>query len=533
MRATIVMSLMITAMTAQAASLREARAESAEAAPFTNAEAGQVQPFTGGMRAQDGMQEMTQALPGEAAAARPAITDEAQRVYQAYGDAIYQVQVIDIASGKKAAIGSGFQFSEDGLLATNYHVVSEAIRKPANNRLEFLHEKGARGGLTILMADVVNDLAILRMEKPGERHVALGTSKLAKGTRLFALGNPHDIGFTIVEGIYNGPARDSFIDRIHFSGAINQGMSGGPALGHDGRVAGINVMTGGNQIGFLVPVEPLQKLLDGWREKGADFDFTARADDVIEAQLTARQAETMSLLLAGGKPWEPLPFGPVLVPGRIHDALKCWGGIAHEEKDPYRHFSSACYNQDTIFLADGFETGLYSYRYDYISANDDLALPRFYNLYEEKYAQMAEMSNAGEEDVTNFVCNDGFTDVAGLRWKTSFCTRGYKRYAGLYDAHLYMALVGQGRTGMLVSATAMGVTQDNALAFTRRFIEALQPKPQEMTEVALPQHQDDAPATQDATPARVQEAPATEPTNDKAALPQDDSSALPRKGDQP
>jgi S1-C subfamily serine protease len=132
--------------------------------------------------------------------AEPPVTDEAQQLYQAYGDSVYQVQVIDLTSNKKTSIGSGFQFSEDGLIATNYHVVAEAIQRPGSTRVEYLHDKGGTGELKILTADVVRDLAIVKMEKPGKTWLTLGTSQLEKGARLFAIGNPHDIGFTILEG---------------------------------------------------------------------------------------------------------------------------------------------------------------------------------------------------------------------------------------------------------------------------------------------------------------------------------------------
>ena len=65
--------------------------------------------------------------------------------------------------------------------------------------------------------------------------------KLPKGERLFAMGNPLDLGFTIVEGTYNGLVDYSYNERIHFSGALNPGMSGGPTVTADGRIAGINV----------------------------------------------------------------------------------------------------------------------------------------------------------------------------------------------------------------------------------------------------------------------------------------------------
>ncbi len=409
--------------------------------------------------------------------ARP-LTDAAQRMYEDYGDAVYQVLVIDQASGKKAAIGSGFQLDADGLMASNYHVVAEVIAQPAQNRLEYLHENGTRGSLALLAVDVVNDLALLRMDKPGARFVTPGTSDLRKGTRVFALGNPHDIGFSIVEGTHNGRAADTFHEKIHFSGAINQGMSGGPALSADGRVVGINVMTGGNQIGFLVPVEALTALMTQ-QKTTPDDDFLGRAHADIEAQLVAGQSAILrSILGPAGAPaaWDMMAFGPLMLPGRLHPALKCWGAPAHEDKNPYTHFWSMCYNEDSVFLSDSFETGVYFYRYDLIEAKDGLWQPRFNSFYEGLYAGAAEASNGGEGDVSNFVCHDSFVDQAGRRFKASFCLRQYKKYDRLYDAQLYLAMVDGGKQGLMITVNALGVTRENALLFNERFLSSIRPR---------------------------------------------------------
>lgn len=415
-----------------------------------------------------------------------ALTDAAQRMYQRYGAAVYQVQVIDKASGKKAAIGSGFQLDADGLFATNYHVVADMIQRPENNRLEYLHEDGKRGALQLLAVDVVNDIALLRMDHAGATYVTLGTSDLRKGTRLFSLGNPHDIGFTIVEGIHNGMAADSFHDKIHFSGAINEGMSGGPTLAADGRVTGINVMTGGNQIGFLVPVEALSALVARQHAAGTDAkDFSRRAHEEIEAQLVASQKDIMQSMLDPAKSWESINFGPLKLPGRLHPAMKCWGAPAHEDKSPYRYFRSTCYNEDGIYLSGSFETGVYSYGYDFLEAKDDLWLPRFYTFYEEQYAGAVNSGNAQEGDATNFVCNDGFVDQAGHRFKTSFCIRRYIKYRDLYDAHLYMAMVDGKRTGFIIMTSALGVTRENALAYAKRFLHEIQPRDEDAAEIVV------------------------------------------------
>src|SRR6185503_19402002 len=71
-------------------------------------------------------------------ASPPHITDEAQKLYEKYQNAVYQIRVIDLASGKKSVIGSGFQFTADGAIATNFHVVSDAVHSPKRFKVEFL-----------------------------------------------------------------------------------------------------------------------------------------------------------------------------------------------------------------------------------------------------------------------------------------------------------------------------------------------------------------------------------------------------------
>lgn len=417
---------------------------------------------------------------GEQAAqpAPPALDDEAQRIYRKYGDALYQIQVIDLVTEKKTAIGSGFQFTKDGMIATNYHVVADAIQRPDANRLEFVHDRYGTGKLKILTADVRYDLAILQLETPNAVYVELGKSDLPKGTRLFSLGNPHDIGFTIVEGTYNGVSRDSFIDKIHFSGAVNPGMSGGPVLGHDGRVAGINVMTAGNQIGFLVPVEPLRDMVAVLESAGAAEDFTANAKARIGTQLQEAQRKALERIRDGD--WSSVPFGRMMVPGRIDPAFKCWASQRHNEKSPYTHHRTTCSTEDSIYLDEGFTTGGFGYSYDLLRARKGFGSLRFYKIYEQLYASPSDsfiFMNAQEKDVTNFDCESRFVEAEGQRWKASFCVRSYKEYAGLHDMLVYMAQLGQSREGLVVTFTAQGVTKDGGFDLIRRFMSGLKPQP--------------------------------------------------------
>ena len=176
---------------------------------------------------------------------------------------IYQIRDIATAASSKSAIGSGFQVSAEGHLITNYHVVSNYVRNPDSRRLEFLAEDGSVGALELLDFDVINDLALLkRSEADGlADFFPISDEALKEGQIIYAVGNPHDLGMTIVFGASNGMVEHSFNPQILFSGSLNPGMSGGPGLNAEGQVVGVNVATAGSQLSFLVPAAAVQALL--------------------------------------------------------------------------------------------------------------------------------------------------------------------------------------------------------------------------------------------------------------------------------
>src|SRR6202035_255379 len=138
-------------------------------------------------------------------------------------------------------------------------VVSQFVLEPRTYRLEYTAADGSHGDVTVLGVDLPNDLAIIRLDKHDAPFFTFDEQALAgdlpKGERLYSMGNPLDLGFTIIEGTYNGLVERSYVERIHFSGAINPGMSGGPTVTADGRIVGINVskQLGGELVSFLVP----------------------------------------------------------------------------------------------------------------------------------------------------------------------------------------------------------------------------------------------------------------------------------------
>ena len=129
---------------------------------------------------------------------------------------VYQVRVIDVASGDKTSIGSGFRVSENGYVATNFHVVELIVNAPAKHRLELVVDDDAVISASVVAVDVVHDLAIIRIENTDSAPFSLSSGPLAKGERIYSMGNPRDLGMTIIEGNYNGLVKTSRFERLLF-----------------------------------------------------------------------------------------------------------------------------------------------------------------------------------------------------------------------------------------------------------------------------------------------------------------------------
>jgi len=166
--------------------------------------------------------------------------------------------------------GSGFIWDDRGHVVTNYHVVagaSEARVRLADGR----DYKAALVG-----ASRSHDLAVLLIGvgfKP-PAPVPLGTSvDLKVGQKVFAIGNPFGLDWTLTTGIVSALDRSLEAENgatiehlIQTDAAINPGNSGGPLLDSAGRLIGINTAiyspSGASAgIGFAVPVDTVNRVV--------------------------------------------------------------------------------------------------------------------------------------------------------------------------------------------------------------------------------------------------------------------------------
>ncbi|MCP4360953.1 MAG: trypsin-like serine protease [Chloroflexi bacterium] len=207
-------------------------------------------------------------------------------LYEIAGPAVVKVVVsqngrIDLLDPdpRGDGVGSGIIIDENGTIVTNNHVVAEA----ADVVVQL--DNGRVISATILGVDSATDLAVLRVEAPGEKLTAVpfaNSDTLRVGQMAIAIGHPFGLDSSLTVGHISGLGRMTPTDdkyrpvldgMIQTDAAINPGNSGGPLFNLDGEVVGINTSIfstsrGSQGIGFAVPSNMARQVISEISEKG-------------------------------------------------------------------------------------------------------------------------------------------------------------------------------------------------------------------------------------------------------------------------
>jgi serine protease Do len=179
-------------------------------------------------------------------------------------------------SRKATSLGTGFVIDAgEGLLLTNYHVVSDADEI----KIILSEEDREQDGIDAKMVggDAEADVALLKIKTKRKLTAApLGDSEaLQVGEWVMAIGNPFGHGHTVTKGIISAKERNipisQFANYIQTDTPINPGNSGGPLINTAGQVIGINTAINANAqgIGFAIPINYVKNILPELRTKGS------------------------------------------------------------------------------------------------------------------------------------------------------------------------------------------------------------------------------------------------------------------------
>ena len=173
-------------------------------------------------------------------------------------------------------MGSGFVFSKEGYILTNFHVVEGA------QKLFVTFSDGKQLEGRIVGVDSQTDLAVVAVKGQGLSSARLGNSDtLLIGEWAIAIGNPfgffiNDAHPTVTVGVISAVDRNfAPSEGVYYQGmiqtdaAINQGNSGGPLVDANGEVIGINtfIFTGSDSyrgsigIGFAIPIDRAKRVV--------------------------------------------------------------------------------------------------------------------------------------------------------------------------------------------------------------------------------------------------------------------------------
>jgi S1-C subfamily serine protease len=431
-------------------------------APFPNSSAATTAPIS----------------PAVAADSERSANPNTDRIYAEARPSLLQVRTLLQSADKQSTLGSGFLVGADGLIVTNYHVVSQYALEPSTYRLEYAAPDGSSGKLSLLAIDVADDLAVVKMEPKNLPFLNFDEralhNDLQKGERLYSMGNPLDLGFTIVEGTYNGGVERSYNERIHFTGAINPGMSGGPTVTVHNHVVGINVarQLEGELVSFLVPARFAAALVERARS-GPPLEL-AHARDEIGRQLATRQTDLYAALERSG--FNAVGIGGYRAPESAAPWFTCWANTNADALPKPRGLidSTRCTADTSLFIAEDLQAGSIQLSHAYLRSSD-LNSFQFSSLLSRNYAPLRMPGGWSSKRLTTPRCHEDFVGDGTHRplLYAAWCARAYRDFSGLYDVVLTAVTQDRSSEALSVQLQMQGVGYDAAQRLGRHFLDTL------------------------------------------------------------
>jgi serine protease Do len=442
-----------------------------------------------------------------AAQALPAASSSARDLFSRYKDRLVQVRVLLKSANEQSSLGSGFvvraEGSGDTWVLTNYHVISSLAIQPEKYSIELRSTNDRNVKATLAAVDVIHDLAVLHIVEPSNSsspwpHFDLRVSAMAQGERIFSLGNPLELGFLISEGIYNGLVESRIYDQLLFSGALNSGMSGGPAIDESGQVVGVNVATqrNGESLSFLVPIRYAQELLkkayvakplSEWRTEIArqllqHQDFVSSkllvpvAAEISKTAVVSNSVPQTSKVKSVDFVSNPkVGFSAQTLAGRKVATLdgsltKCWAGGRDGEKLKYQRDTLDCSLRSDLYVKHRLYTGSIQIRHELLK-NDTLAKSQFLAI-DSRENRGSNHYSGGEKTATE--CSDEYVQVEKHVYRIAICVKAYKKFAGLYDFNINATQMDDDNERLTSTMSMKGFSFKNGQALSRVFMERLQ-----------------------------------------------------------
>lgn len=179
----------------------------------------------------------------------------ADKIYDLVNNSVVVILAYD--NNSNIYQGSGVVISDDGLVATNYHVCKDA------SRIEIKHYTNEFKSVEMVYIDDSKDILILKVKNLTLKPLDISSSgNLRPGQRVYAIGSPEGYENSISEGIISGFRNDeNNINLIQMTTPITEGSSGGAVVNAYGELVGLS-MSGQHEgnLYFALPISVITEV---------------------------------------------------------------------------------------------------------------------------------------------------------------------------------------------------------------------------------------------------------------------------------
>jgi S1-C subfamily serine protease len=156
---------------------------------------------------------------------------------------------VDKKDGSEA-LGTAFLTIKDGVAATAWHVVKDAVKVSAK------FSSGEQFEVSGLIdKDEKRDIALVRVKVAGRPLITLASTEPAIGSKAYVIGAPQGLEFSLSDGLISQVQMIDNVKNYQFTCAASPGNSGGPIMNASGAALGVvsKQMVEGQNLNFAVP----------------------------------------------------------------------------------------------------------------------------------------------------------------------------------------------------------------------------------------------------------------------------------------
>ncbi|MBQ7380274.1 MAG: trypsin-like peptidase domain-containing protein [Clostridia bacterium] len=187
--------------------------------------------------------------------------------------------VITARTADGVGTGTGIVLTQDGYIATNYHVIEDA------QTITVKFYNGQSAIAEVIGYSEIDDLAVIKVEATGLYCATLGSSSdIVDSQSVYAVGTPagEEYAWSVTKGVVSYAQREvklyddeGILEKkmklIQTDTPVNPGNSGGPLVNSNGEVLGIITMKLSGQyenMGFAIPIDGAMVLINNIIETG-------------------------------------------------------------------------------------------------------------------------------------------------------------------------------------------------------------------------------------------------------------------------